>query len=114
MLYGQHIFWELAHIWPQKALTLSQERESFTGLHNVAKHIIYLQESCDATALIVQKVLAHSKLLHGKASDESKLAMENTFGMLTQVETGFETLNLRLRSLDRRMQGVIALVSHFS
>jgi hypothetical protein len=97
--------------WRQRALMLSQERESFTGLHNVAKHIVYLQESCDATSLIVQKVLAHFKLLQSKASDENKVLMETTWGMLTQVETSFETVNLRLRSLDRRMQSVIALVS---
>jgi hypothetical protein len=97
--------------WWQRALMLSQERESFTGLHNVAKHIVYLQESCDATCLIVQKVLAHFKLLQSKASDENKVFLESTWGMLTQAETSFEAINLRLRSLDRRMQSVIALVS---
>lgn len=89
----------------------SPERESFTGLHNVAKHIVFLQESCDATYLIVQKVVAHFKLLQSKASDDNKAFMESTWGMLTQVETGFETINLRLRSLDKRMQSIIALVS---
>jgi hypothetical protein len=30
---------------------------------------------------------------------------------ITQVETEFETIRLRLKSLDRRMQNVISLVS---
>ncbi|KAJ6041238.1 uncharacterized protein N7446_010869 [Penicillium canescens] len=107
--------WEVSKVFGKietRALMLSQERESFTGLHNVAKHIVHLQESCDATYLIVQKVLAHFKLLQSKASDENKVLMESTWGMLTQVETSFETVNLRLRSLDRRMQSVIALSFH--
>ncbi|KAJ5779486.1 hypothetical protein N7457_007206 [Penicillium paradoxum] len=107
--------WEVSDVFGKietRALMMSQERESFTGLHNVAKHIVYLQESCDATSLIVQKVIAHSELLQGKASDGDKEIMECTRGMLTQVETSFETVNLRLRSLDRRMQSVIALSFH--
>lgn len=92
---------------------LSEDRESFTGLHNVAKHIVYLQEGSDALLFTLRKVAAHHSTLRAKASDKDQQEMENTTSMLMQGETGCETVRLRLRSLDKRMQNTISLVSVF-
>lgn len=90
---------------------LSEDRESFTGLHNVAKHIVYLQEGSDALLSTLRKIAAHHSSLRAKASDKHQQEMENTTSMLMQGETGCETVRLRLRSLDKRMQNTISLVS---
>ncbi|KAL3433940.1 hypothetical protein BDV09DRAFT_186275 [Aspergillus tetrazonus] len=80
--------WNLSMVFggiESKALGLHRNRESFTGLHNISKHIIYLQESSDAA-------LEH-------ATEEERAAGKLTRRTIAQVEA----------DLGRRMQNVIAL-----
>lgn len=98
----------------QKTLALSNDRESFTGLHNVSKHIIFLQESSDAILLTLKNLSAHHQNILDKVHERGRHATEATQAMLSHVETQFQTAQLRLKSLEKRMQNVIALVSFIS
>jgi hypothetical protein len=93
---------------PQKALGLSHDRESFTGLHNISKHVIFLQESSEAALETVKNLARHHQDLSPKTTDQA--AGQATRRTIAQVEAEFKGVKLRLRSLDRRMQNVIALV----
>ncbi|KAB8067758.1 hypothetical protein BDV29DRAFT_196188 [Aspergillus leporis] len=107
--------WDVSSVFGEvetKTLKLSESRESFTGLHNLAKHVIYLQESSDAVLLTVKKLSMRHLSLIEEAPSENRQAMKNTAGMLTQIETQLETANLRLRSLEKRMKNVISLSFH--
>lgn len=57
---------------------LSDERESLTGLHNVAKHVVHLQEGSDAILLTLRKLSAYHDSLRANASDGTKRRMDNT------------------------------------
>ncbi|KAJ6065914.1 hypothetical protein N7444_001567 [Penicillium canescens] len=96
----------------RETLRLAEDRQSFTGLHNVAKHVIHLQEGSSAVLFTLKKLSARYYSLLEEASDEDRKEMGNTASMLTQVEARFETVDLRLRSLEKRMQNVIALSFH--
>ncbi|KAL2812566.1 hypothetical protein BDW59DRAFT_167780 [Aspergillus cavernicola] len=107
--------WNLSRVFGAiefKALGLNRDRESFTGLHNISKHIIYLQESSDAALETVKNLLNYHEDLSLKATEEERAAGRVTRRTITQVEAEFQTVKLRLRSLDRRMKNVIALSFH--
>ncbi|KAL4737204.1 hypothetical protein BDV11DRAFT_216836 [Aspergillus similis] len=107
--------WNLSRVFggiETKALGLHRDRESFTGLHNISKHIIYLQESSDAALETVRNLHYHHKDLSPSATEEERAAGKVTRRTMAQVEAEFQTVRLRLRSLDRRMQNVIALSFH--
>lgn len=94
----------------QKMLAVRHERESFTGLHNIFKHIIFLIEGSEAISLTLNAfALRHQKIL-GSANDNERAAAQATHNALLQVETGFQAVNLRLKSLEKRMQNIISLV----
>ncbi|KAL4746680.1 hypothetical protein BDW72DRAFT_184499 [Aspergillus terricola var. indicus] len=107
--------WNLSRVFggiESKALGLHRNRESFTGLHNISKHIVFLQESSDAALETVKNLHHHHKDLSPSATEEERAAGKVTRRTLAQVEAEFQTVRLRLRSLDRRMQNVIALSFH--
>lgn len=86
------------------------DRESFTGLHNVSKHILFLQESAEATMLTLQKISWHHQQILEDVPDGDRHATEMAQGMLTHAETQFQSISLRLKSLEKRMDNIIALV----
>ena len=90
---------------------MHRERETFTGLLNISKHIIYLQESSDAALETIKKLSDYHETLEW-SGDYQKQAASATSAAFVQVETEFQAIKLRLRSMDRRMQNVISLVSH--
>ncbi|THC89842.1 hypothetical protein EYZ11_010693 [Aspergillus tanneri] len=96
-------------------LTTGSDRESFTGLHNVSKHILFLQESMEAVTLTVKNLSAHHRSILKIVPDRDRHATIMAQAMLTHVETQFQSIGLRLNSLEKRMQNIIALVSsnHF-
>ncbi|KAL4914969.1 hypothetical protein BDW62DRAFT_133890 [Aspergillus aurantiobrunneus] len=107
--------WDLSRVFGTiefKALGLDRERESFTGLHNISKHIIYLQESSDAALETTKNLSNYHDDLSPRSTEEERAAGRVTRRTITQVEAEFQTVKLRLRSLDRRMKNVIALSFH--
>lgn len=70
----------------------------FGSLHHIAKNVIHLMEASEA----MSKVVVHMS--------ECQLDDETRRGLRYQ-ETLFESVNLRLVSLEKRMQNVIDLVS---
>ncbi|KAL6232498.1 hypothetical protein BDW75DRAFT_217716 [Aspergillus navahoensis] len=110
-----HDVWTLSRAFAKiefKALQMDTERESFTALHNLSKHIIYLQESSEAILKTTKNLAACHEDLSPNISDEEQAAGRVTRRTLTQVQAEIETLAVRLRTLDRRMQNVIALSFH--
>ncbi|OJJ56152.1 hypothetical protein ASPSYDRAFT_157429 [Aspergillus sydowii CBS 593.65] len=107
--------WDLSKVFAgieTKALGLSHDRESFTGLHNISKHVIFLQESSEAALETVKNLSRHHEEVSPKATLEEQAAGRTTRRTIAQVEAEFKGVKLRLRSLDRRMQNVIALSFH--
>ncbi|KAL4957631.1 hypothetical protein BDW69DRAFT_155967 [Aspergillus filifer] len=106
--------WDLASAFGGiefRALGLHRDRESFTGLLNISKHIIYLQESSDAALETIKKLSDYNGTLESSGNDQ-KRAASATSAAISQVETEFQSIKLRLRSMDRRMQNVISLSFH--
>jgi len=79
----------------------------------VSKHIIFLKESSDAVLLTLKNLSMHHQIvLNDTHNNWRRRGMNDmTQRMLRYVENEFETVNLRLQSLEKRMQNVIALVS---
>ncbi|KAL2862623.1 uncharacterized protein BJX67DRAFT_385431 [Aspergillus lucknowensis] len=107
--------WDLSDVFrgiEWKAMSLSRDRESFTGLHNISKHIIYLQEGSDAVLMTVEGLSTLHDDFSGGATIDQLEAVRITRRTIAQVESEFQTIKLRVKSLDRRMQNVIALSFH--
>jgi hypothetical protein len=79
----------------------------FVGLHNVSKHIAYLNEAADALLLIVEDMRVQSRALPC-ATDAGHV--EEIVAALAYQKGLFHSGNLRLKSLDKRMQNIINLV----
>ncbi|MCJ1270366.1 hypothetical protein MMC22_010262 [Lobaria immixta] len=94
-----------------KVRTGERSDHDFVGLHNMAKHIIYLKEGSEATLLMAQRLHQHHKELLARPpqGDSSKSTMELVHQMLSQKVTQFEAWKLRMESMDKRMQNVINL-----
>ena len=86
----------------------------FVGLHKMAKHIIYLKEGSDAAILILSHLQKfHDKLLaRPPQGDHALPIMHLTDQMLAQKAVQFEVWQLRMASMEQRMQNIINLVSH--
>ncbi|GFF58026.1 hypothetical protein IFM62136_03646 [Aspergillus lentulus] len=93
-------------------LTTARDRESFTGLHNVSKHILFLQESAEATLLTLRNLSGHHGRILETVPDPDRHATETAQGMLAHAETQFQSTSLRLKSLEKRMDNIIALSFH--
>ncbi|XRM46719.1 hypothetical protein ABZX51_009748 [Aspergillus tubingensis] len=107
--------WDVMDVFRQielNTLTTMKDRESFTGLHNVSKHILFLQESAEATMLTLKKLSWHHQQILENIPDGDRHATEMAQGMLTHVETQFQSIGLRLKGLEKRMNNIIALSFH--
>lgn len=91
-------------------LDVRHERESFTGLHNIFKHIIFLLEGSEAISLTLKAFAVRHQTLLDCAEGNEKAAAQATHNALLQVETSFQAVSLRLKSLEKRMQNIISLV----
>ncbi|KAJ5152124.1 hypothetical protein N7492_010419 [Penicillium capsulatum] len=107
--------WKVANVFrgiETDLLGPHHQRESFTGLHNVFKHIIFLFESTEAILLVLKSFSTHHQNLLDQAESTSAKARLATQHALVQVETSFQAVHLRLKSLEKRMQNVISLSYH--
>ena len=89
-----------------------REDVDFVGLHNVAKHIIFMKESIEAFLSTTASMLeTHEKLYtHRGRKSPSKQIFTSTYAALKYQRELFLSLSLRIMSLDRRMQNTINLV----
>ncbi|BCR99689.1 uncharacterized protein AKAW2_50031S [Aspergillus luchuensis] len=107
--------WDVMDVFRQielNTLTAMKDRESFTGLHNVSKHILFLQESAEATMLTLKRLSWHHQQMLENIPDLDRHATEMAQGMLMHVETQFQSISLRLKGLEKRMNNIIALSFH--
>lgn len=121
-----HVSWRLADVFrPIEILTLrrSARRQSsrpsdtvedeqlipdldFAGLHNLSKHCTYLLEAAEAALLVLENMTVHHRFLHASTTT----ALSNaTAASLTYRKTAFQSSNLRLQSLEKRMANLISL-----
>jgi hypothetical protein len=105
----------------------------FVGLHNIAKHCIYMKEAFDAALLTVEDLISQHKqhfldhpLSHATAQANlpDRTAQENlpdhtakkqalaTLNMLKLKHGFFQSTKLRVASLETRIGNIIALVSY--
>ncbi|KAL8773577.1 MAG: hypothetical protein Q9209_001682 [Squamulea sp. 1 TL-2023] len=87
-------------------------RHDFVGLHNVAKHIIYLKENSDAASLTMGHLQEfHRDLLKRPPQGQAAIpTMRLTSQMLAQKAVQFEVWKLRMSSMQQRMENIINLV----
>lgn len=78
----------------------------FQGLHNLAKHNIYLRENCESALATIDDLRDSHK---GTCSDPPNLAQEATRQALKYQKTLFQSTQRRLESLDRRLNNIIQL-----
>lgn len=89
----------------------SNRRHDFVGLHNIAKHIMFLKEGAEAAS----KTLSHLETFHKGLREnppqrhDALHTMQMTGQMLAQKSVQFEVWNLRMASLQQRMQNIINL-----
>lgn len=83
----------------------------------MAKYIIYLKESAEATFSMSQRMLTHHDkvlLAHPRQpGDDVKRATQRVHQMLAQKVTQFECWKIRMKSMQKRMDNVINLVREF-
>ncbi|KFY83638.1 hypothetical protein V498_07911 [Pseudogymnoascus sp. VKM F-4517 (FW-2822)] len=111
------IVWNLSDTFraiEEKTLDRAHSRDptdemDFVGLHNVAKHIIFLKEGSDAILLTLENMLAHHKHLLETGSSSGADAWEATQVRLKYKDGLFQSVSLRVTSLDKRMQNIINL-----
>ncbi|EUC29506.1 hypothetical protein COCCADRAFT_106345 [Bipolaris zeicola 26-R-13] len=81
-------------------------KEHFTGLHNLAKHTIYLRENCEAALATLQGLYDHHESVSGK---KPNFHQKFTRQALDYRKTLFESTQRRLTSLDARISNIIQL-----
>lgn len=83
----------------------------FPGLHRLAKHAIYLKEACDAILHTVQSIHDQHKHLATRSPlsqvPDQVFATQSSFKYRRNL---FTSTQLRLISLEKRMQNIISLV----
>lgn len=91
----------------------SDDRHDFVGLHNIAKHIIYLKENSEAASMTMThlETFHRALLIHPPQGQDAMPTMHMTSQMLVQKAVQFEVWKLRMTSLQQRMQNVINLVN---
>lgn len=93
---------------PGKA-TKELQSDHFTGLHNLAKHTIYLRENCEAALATLDDLREHHKQALGDTPNASQQATRQS---LKYRKTLFQSTQRRLASLDARMANIIQLSFH--
>jgi Mg2+ and Co2+ transporter CorA len=81
-------------------------KEHFTGLHNLAKHTIYLRENCEAALATLDDLYSHHKTTTGEHPEPLH---KHTRQGLKYRKTLFESTQRRLASLDSRISNIIEL-----
>jgi hypothetical protein len=81
-------------------------RQDFIALHHIAKNIIHLKEASDAVLKTVSHMIRH----HTESCQVDRPNHCSTSATLDYQQTLFESVNLRLTSLEKRMQNIINLV----
>jgi hypothetical protein len=92
------------------------DKINFTGLHNVAKHCTYLVEATEAMKHTMDSMItAHTN--HTAQACSSTTTLQATFSgrgpahsALVHRLSLFQSMKLRVTSLDRRIQNGIGLV----
>lgn len=92
-----------------KELAKGGSKDHFTGLHNLAKHCIYLRENCEAALATLNDLRDHHKSVIGHTPH---LQQQLTLDALKYRKTLFQSTQSRLASLDARMANIIALSFH--
>jgi hypothetical protein len=83
----------------------------FVGLHNMAKHIIFLKEGSDAVLATLTSMLAyHEELFQITGPNPTAQIVKATQTALSYQRELFRSVSFRIGSLDRRMQNIINLV----
>jgi Mg2+ and Co2+ transporter CorA len=94
---------------PGKATT-ELPSHHFTGLHNLAKHTIYLRENCEAALTTLDDLRDHHKTTF--VGDSPSISQKLTCQALKYQKTLFQSTQRRLSSLDARMENIIQLSFH--
>ncbi|CAA9963898.1 hypothetical protein P3342_009728 [Pyrenophora teres f. teres] len=81
----------------------------FTGLHNLAKHTVYLRENCEAALATLDDFSNHHKTAVGDSPNPSQKFARQA---LKYRKTLFESTQRRLTSLDARISNIIQLSFH--
>jgi Mg2+ and Co2+ transporter CorA len=84
-------------------------KDHFTGLHNLAKHTIYLCENCEAALATLDDLYNHHKMVIG---DNPNTPQRLTRQALKYRKTLFESTQRRLASLNARLSNIIQLSFH--
>lgn len=90
---------------PGKA-TKDLVKDHFTGLHNLAKHTIYLRENCEAALATLDDLCSHHKAVIG---DKPSFSQRSTCQALKYRKSLFESTQRRLTSLNARISNIIQL-----
>jgi Mg2+ and Co2+ transporter CorA len=93
---------------PGKAGELSRDHH-FTGLHNLARHTIYLRENCDSALATLEGLCNHHKNIIGNNPAPSQVFTRQA---LEYRRTLLQSTQRRLASLDNRMSNIIQLSFH--
>jgi hypothetical protein len=114
------ISWSLSEVFggmESRVLTRAQvpghaaERIDFVGMHNVAKHVLYMRESFEAVSHTVESLIAsHSgkswQLNAGQMPSSTNSAVHRA---LLYRKGAFHSSSLRLKSMEKRVQNLIQL-----
>lgn len=76
----------------------------FVGMHNISKHVIYLQEATSSALLTLKRITQH----HKHTIEVSPLS-QPTAESLQYSQSLFQTIQLRLTSLEKRTSNLINL-----
>jgi Mg2+ and Co2+ transporter CorA len=91
---------------PGKAI---DKHPDFAGLHNLAKHTIYLRENCESGLATLDGLRDHHKSV---IADQANPAQAFTKQSLKYQKTLFQSTQRRLTSLDTRIANIIQLSFH--
>jgi hypothetical protein len=118
LLFRSFINWRLQHFL-RSAKEIKPDRESeeqssgdFVGLHNVAKHCIYLKEAFAAIDYTQEELrLQHQEYFKPPSQELPSHHYRATWNMLKHKRGLFKSTSLRVESLNKRVENIINLVS---
>jgi hypothetical protein len=85
----------------------TSSRQDLVGLHNIAKHCVYLKEAFDAILLTIEDLFEQHLEIFPKTQER-----QSTSSMLKYKMGLFRSVNLRLASLDKRVANILSLVNN--
>ena len=90
----------------------TDKQPDFIGLHNLAKHIIFLKEGSDAALSTAKRVTEeHQELLRDPPQGKGTIpTVKLNHQSLQQKTVQFEVWKLQMESLQQRMQNIVNLV----